>query len=65
MKVIVNGEALVSASTNLADLLQELEYEGEWLATAVNAELIHREERGTLKLKQDDRIEILSPRQGG
>ena len=65
MKVIVNGEALVIASTNLADLLQELEYEGEWLATAVNAELIHREERGTLKLKQDDRIEILSPRQGG
>ncbi|MCJ8506585.1 sulfur carrier protein ThiS [Rhizobium lemnae] len=65
MKVIVNGEALVIASTNLADLLQELDYEGEWLATAVNAELIHREERGTLKLKPDDRIEILSPRQGG
>lgn len=65
MKVIVNGEALVIASTNLADLLQELEYEGEWLATAVNAELVHREERGTVKLKPDDRIEILSPRQGG
>lgn len=65
MKVIVNGEALVIASTNLADLLQELDYEGEWLATAVNAELIHREERGTLKLQPDDRIEILSPRQGG
>ena len=65
MKVIVNGEALVIASTNLADLLQELDYEGDWLATAVNAELIHREERGTLELKPDDRIEILSPRQGG
>ena len=65
MKVIVNGEAIVTASTNLADLLQELEYEGDWLATAVNAELVHREERGILELKPDDRIEILSPRQGG
>ena len=65
MRVIVNGETFVIGSTNLADLLQELEYEGEWLATAVNAELVHREERGTVKLKPDDRIEILSPRQGG
>ncbi|WP_137136855.1 sulfur carrier protein ThiS [Rhizobium sp. FKY42] len=65
MNVIVNGENVSVRAKTLADLLQEMEYEGEWLATAVNEELVHREERGTLKLKPNDRIEILSPRQGG
>lgn len=65
MNVIVNGETRSVNASTLADLLRELDYEGEWLATAVNAELVHREERGTWQLKPDDRIEILSPRQGG
>lgn len=65
MNVIVNGETHSVHASTLADLLQELDYEGEWLATAVNAELVHREERATWQLNPDDRIEVLSPRQGG
>lgn len=65
MKVTVNGETLTVKAANLADLLQELSYEGEWLATAVNAELVPSGERAACALKPDDRIEILSPRQGG
>lgn len=65
MNIVVNGEEQAVKAANLADLLQELGYEGEWLATAVNAELVPSEERVACVLKPDDRIEILSPRQGG
>lgn len=65
MNFTVNGEAQVLDTATLADLLQALEYEGEWLATAVNGDLVHREDRAELRLADGDRIEILSPMQGG
>jgi sulfur carrier protein len=65
MTIIVNGETQVVQAGTLADLLTVLEYEGDWLATAVNGDLVHREDRGDLKLEEGDRIEILSPMQGG
>ena len=65
MTVIINGEEQEVAATTLADLLRALDYEGEWLATAVNGELVHREDRGSFRLGAHDRIEILSPMQGG
>ncbi|MBD3838094.1 sulfur carrier protein ThiS [Brevundimonas sp.] len=65
MTYIVNGETVESAAATLADLLTVLEYEGEWLATAVNGELVHREDRSACRLAAGDRIEILSPMQGG
>ncbi|MFD1746357.1 sulfur carrier protein ThiS [Rhizobium helianthi] len=65
MKLIVNGETHDLAIATLGELLAALEYEGEWLATAVNAELVHREEREGFPLSEGDRIEVLSPRQGG
>ncbi|MCO6180162.1 sulfur carrier protein ThiS [Ciceribacter sp. RN22] len=65
MTYIVNGETVESGAATLADLLTVLEYEGEWLATAVNGELIHREDRPACRLSDGDRIEVLSPMQGG
>lgn len=65
MNYIVNGETVESAAATLADLLTVLEYEGEWLATAVNGELVHREDRPACRLSGGDRIEVLSPMQGG
>ncbi|AYG68669.1 MULTISPECIES: sulfur carrier protein ThiS [unclassified Rhizobium] len=65
MRLIINGEAQIVDATTLSQLLAALEYEGEWLATAVNGELIHREERDDHTLTDDDRIEILTPMQGG
>ncbi|MDR6759307.1 sulfur carrier protein [Mycoplana sp. BE70] len=65
MTFIVNGyEQDISAST-LAELLVALEYEGDWLATAVNGELVHREDRSDFAISERDRIEILTPMQGG
>ncbi|QFI68847.1 sulfur carrier protein ThiS [Sinorhizobium alkalisoli] len=65
MTLIVNGETLESGAATLSELLLALEYEGEWLATAVNGELVHREDRSTCRLSDGDRIEVLSPMQGG
>ncbi|MBA4204949.1 sulfur carrier protein ThiS [Pannonibacter phragmitetus] len=65
MNVLVNGEAVACAAETLPALLQELDYEGDWLATAVNGELVPREARDACRLNEGDRIEILSPMQGG
>ena len=65
MTFIINGEEQEVAAATLADLLAALDYDGEWLATAVNGALVHREERTGFPLDERDRIEILSPMQGG
>lgn len=65
MNLIVNGEGQAVEAVTLADLLVALEYEGDWLATAINGDLVHREDRSDARLKDGDRIEILSPMQGG
>ena len=65
MKLLVNGDELDLATDTLAGLLVSLEYEGDWLATAVNGDLVYSEERADYQLKAFDRIEILSPMQGG
>ena len=65
MPLIINGEEQKVAAKTLADLLSALDYDGEWLATAVNGELVHREDRADFTLGERDRIEILSPMQGG
>ncbi|TIV69538.1 MAG: sulfur carrier protein ThiS [Mesorhizobium sp.] len=65
MKLIVNGEALDTAVATLAALLAELDYEGDWLATAVNSDVVHKANRAEFRLSDGDRIEVLSPMQGG
>ncbi|MGV2125316.1 sulfur carrier protein ThiS [Agrobacterium vitis] len=65
MKLIVNGEPLDCSAHSLSALLKQLDYEGEWLATAINGDLVHAEDRQGCALNEGDRIEILSPMQGG
>ncbi|PDS74761.1 sulfur carrier protein ThiS [Rhizobium sp. L43] len=65
MRLIINGEPETIAATTLSQLLAALDYEGAWLATAVNGELVHREDRDDHLLNDNDRIEILTPMQGG
>ena len=65
MTFIINGEEQQVVAATLADLLISLDYEGDWLATAVNGELVHREDRPGFVLSDRDRVEILSPMQGG
>jgi sulfur carrier protein len=65
MRLIVNGEDQHLEAATLTDVLTLLEYEGGWLATAVNGELVHREDRAAHHLYEGDRIEVLTPLQGG
>lgn len=66
MKVVVNREDHDLDATTLDEAMAQLGYEESgWLATAVNGELVHREERGEFLLTDGDRIEILAPMQGG
>jgi sulfur carrier protein len=65
MKLTVNGQSLDVRAATLDRLLDELAYEGPWLATAVNQNVIHAAERVRCALEEGDRIEILSPMQGG
>jgi sulfur carrier protein len=65
MKLMVNGERRDVSAQSLDALLNELEFEGEWLATAVNGELVRSPDRWACHLNEGDRVEILTPRQGG
>jgi sulfur carrier protein len=49
MRLIVNGEPQETTAMSLSELLGLIEYEGDWLATAVNGELVHREDRSGLR----------------
>lgn len=65
MTFIVNGEEVRAEALTLSDLLSELDYQGDWLATAVDGELVAADDRASFSLSQGARIEILSPMQGG
>jgi sulfur carrier protein len=65
MRLIVNGEDHQLDASTLTEVLMQLDYEGGWLATAVNGELVHREDRSGHTVREGDRIEILTPLQGG
>lgn len=65
MKLVVNGEPQDVAAQSLDALLRELEFEGAWLATAVNGELVRSPDRLACRLNDGDRVEVLTPRQGG
>lgn len=65
MKVTVNGHAHEVSAVTLDQLLAELEFGTDFLATAVNSTLVHAPDRPQCRLADGDEIEVLSPRQGG
>lgn len=65
MKLTINGEHCEVTAATLAALLTELDYEGGWLATALNGEVVPARQRDGCALADGDRIEILAPMKGG
>ena len=65
MVLTVNGERQEVAATTIPALLRELEYDGEFLVVAVNHDVVQRRRWDEVELKTGDRIEIVTPRQGG
>ncbi|MFV0474202.1 MAG: sulfur carrier protein ThiS [Pikeienuella sp.] len=65
MKITVNGEPREVAAEMLQAALEELGYGGAELATAVNEAFVPAAGRAGHALSPGDRVEVLSPRQGG
>ncbi len=65
LHLAVNGAAAHVCARSLADLLDELGYGGQKVATAVNGEFVSEKMRATTALSPGDQIEIVAPRQGG
>ena len=65
MLISVNGKPHDIAAETLAALLDELDYGGATVATAVNQAFVRAVDRPATPLKDGDAVEILTPRQGG
>ena len=65
MVVIVNGKEVETAAQVLEDLVSEQSLGDVRIATAVNGQFVAATRRRETPLKPGDRVEIVSPRQGG
>jgi sulfur carrier protein len=66
MIIEVNGEKKeVEAPRSLAEAIHDWGYEGARIAVAHNDEFVTRSDYATLQLQDGDRLEIVSPMQGG
>jgi sulfur carrier protein len=65
MELIVNGETRQAKAESVRALLAELEYEGAFFAVAVNQTVVPRRSWDEPVLRAGDKVEIVSPRQGG
>ena len=61
----VNGERLHTAAATLLELLADLGYGRNRVATAVNGDFVPERMRAAHHLAAGDVIEIVAPRQGG
>lgn len=64
-RIEVNGEPREVAATTLATLLAELGLAEARVATAVNGSFVPAGTRAQRAIMAGDRVEILSPMQGG
>jgi sulfur carrier protein len=65
MKITLNGTPQETGAETLAALLDEMGYTDARVATAVNEEFVPAPSRDAHSLADGDRIEIVTPRQGG
>ena len=65
MNVVINGEPQTIDEETLFQLCQRFNDHPDFIATAVNGEFVTVKERADCQLKEGDKIEIVSPRQGG
>lgn len=65
VSLAVNGEPATTAARSLGQLLSERGLENARVATAINGVFVPAGERAATPLAPGDRVEIVSPRQGG
>lgn len=65
MKITLNGEPREVGGTTLEAVLAETGYGGAKVATAVNEDFVPAALRAATTIAAGDRIEVVTPRQGG
>jgi sulfur carrier protein len=65
ISITVNGQIMWTRSETLDGLLREQGLETQKVATAVNGDFVPRHARAETRLAAEDRIEVVSARQGG
>ncbi|MBT6298546.1 MAG: sulfur carrier protein ThiS [Rhodobacteraceae bacterium] len=65
MKILVNAETKDVSAHVLSDILVELGYGDVKIATALNAAFVAKTARAQTQVVAGDRLEIVTPRQGG
>jgi sulfur carrier protein len=65
VSLVVNGTAMDVAARSVAELIDEAGFAGVRVATALNGVFVPERARAETKLRDGDRLEILTPRQGG
>ncbi|SHO67243.1 sulfur carrier protein [Pseudoxanthobacter soli DSM 19599] len=63
--VFINGEPVEIVAGTLADALAELDYGDQTVATALNGRFVPAAQRPARPLADGDKVEIVTPRQGG
>ena len=65
MRILVNGDAQEVRAATLDALLLELGFADQRIATALDGDFIPAPRRAGQALRENSRIEIVSPMQGG
>ncbi len=65
MRITVNGEEQSVSTETLEALLETLQYNAQLVATAHNGTFVPRADRKDTALTEGDRVEIVSPIEGG
>lgn len=65
MRIKLNGRAIETGATTLAELMQEQQIDARTVATALNGEFVPRTRYASQRLEAGNQLEILSPMQGG
>lgn len=65
MKILVNAESQEVSAQVLGDILNELGYGDAKIATALNEVFVAKSARAQTKVAAGDRLEVVTPRQGG
>ncbi len=66
MKIVVNGkEKQAKDNMTVAELLSDLNVDVKNIAVELNLKILNKSEYELIKLKEDDRVEIVLPMGGG
>ena len=63
--IVLNGKTAPTAARDLSELVASFDAGANRVATAVNGAFVPADARAMTVLKEGDKIEIVSPRQGG